>query len=300
MKILSTLIPIIITLGVLAILMTVHFAWKGYRRRKKKRSPFTDNFLRRPGQSLLRQLDDINMEISLSFFYIVVIPLAIYAVHVSQSYFGGVEETLMRTVAVFISGAVFTVFFLIRLMKFLNRKKVIQLGYEGEVEVGQRLNQMMLEGMHVYHDFPAEMFNIDHIVVGSSGVYAIETKARSKPTTNNKAADAKVIYNGKSLKFPSWTDTKTLDQAKRQVVWLSRWVSSAVGEQVSVQPIVALPGWFVERQVSADGMFVINPKQFKSVIKPRKGYMLDDSMIKRIIHQLEQKCRDVIPNEKAV
>jgi len=35
----------------------------------------------------------------------------------------------------------------------------------------------MLDGYHVYHDFPAERFNIDHVVVGPAGAFAIETKA---------------------------------------------------------------------------------------------------------------------------
>ena len=54
----------------------------------------------------------------------------------------------------------------------------------------------MLQGFHVYHDFPAEGFNIDHIVVGAKGVFAVETKTRSKRTTANRREDATVEYDG--------------------------------------------------------------------------------------------------------
>ena len=56
----------------------------------------------------------------------------------------------------------------------------------------------------------------------------------------------------------------------------------------------ALPGWFVER-VASDGIPVINPKQFRSITKPVAGNILSGSMISRIVHQLEQKCRNVEP-----
>jgi hypothetical protein len=40
---------------------------------------------------------------------------------------------------------------------------------------------------------------------------------------------------------------------------------------------------------------VINPKNFRFIAKPLEGKNLSESMIKRIVHQLEQKCRDVEP-----
>ncbi|WP_435550294.1 hypothetical protein, partial [Desulfobacterium sp. N47] len=60
-------------------------------------------------------------------------------------------------------------------------------------------------------------------------------------------------------------DTKSLDQACRQAQWLSKWLSSATGESINVQPVVALPGWYVERK-SPNGIPVINPKNFRSVL----------------------------------
>lgn len=82
-----------------------------------------------------------------------------------------------------ILGIGLTVYCLTNLLKHLNLRRSYQLGYEGEIAVGQELNQLMLDGYRVYHDFPGDKFNIDHIVVGPPGVFAVETKARSKPTS---------------------------------------------------------------------------------------------------------------------
>ena len=175
---------------------------------------------------------------------------------------------------------------------------MLRLSYDGETAVGQELNRLMLEGNYVYHDFPADNFNIDHIVVGRSGIFAVETHARSKPSNGNRREDATVEYNGKMLNFPDRDDFKIIEQAEEQASWLSKWISSAIGEEVAARAIVALPGWFVKR-TSADGISVVNPRQFPSLFKHIKPRTLTDDTISRIVEQLEQKCRDVVPGSKA-
>jgi len=165
-------------------------------------------------------------------------------------------------------------------------------GYDGGVATGQELNRMMLRGYHVYHDFVAEKFNIDHIVVGPAGVFAVETKGRAKPVSGNGTADSKVVYDGKCLQFPKWIKVKPLEQAKNQAQWLERWLSSATGEKTQVRPVLALPGWFVDR-TSSEGIPVINPKQFKGIAKPVNGKTLDARRIESIVHQIEQRCRNI-------
>ena len=86
--------------------------------------------------------------------------------------------------------------------------------------------------------------------------------------------------------------TEPIDQAKAQANWLSKWLSSAVGDPVKVSPMVTLPGWFVERK-SPNGIPVLNPKLVKFFLDSKREEALSDSMIKRICHQLEEKCREV-------
>jgi hypothetical protein len=250
--------------------------------------------LRSPGESLIRQLDNINIEINIYLVSLVLLPLLIYSFILSFSYYKGRSINLIDVYASAIIGFTFIIYFLTKIIKLLNERRVTRLGYEGEVVVGQELNQLMLKGYHVYHDFPANNFNIDHIIVGESGVFAVETKTRSKPATRNAAGNATVTYNGRLLLFPQGVDLKTIEQAKRQAAWLSNWIGSAVGEKVAVRPVVALPGWLVKR-TSPNGMPVVNPKQFPSLFEHISPRYLSPEMISRITHQLEQKCRDVVP-----
>lgn len=86
--------------------------------------------------------------------------------------------------------------------------------------------------------------------------------------------------------------TDAIDQVKAQADWLSKWLSGAVGDPVKVSPMVTIPGWYIERR-SPNGVAVLNPKEVKGYLDAKGEVVLSESMIKRICHQLEQKCRDV-------
>ena len=100
------------------------------------------------------------------------------------------------------------------------------------------------------------------------------------------------LINVEKCQVLTFDITESIDQTKAQANWLSKWLSSAVGDPVKVLPMVTVPGWFIKKK-SPNGLPVLNPKQVKSYLNAKKEEVLSDSMIKRICHQLEEKCRDV-------
>lgn len=180
------------------------------------------------------------------------------------------------------------------ILNWLKRRNNLQLGLEAELAVGQELNQLMLHGCRVFHDFPAEDFNIDHIVVGPGGVFAVETKGRAKPDKGRSSYDATVVFDGSILRFPDWCEVEPLKQARRQAEWLQGWLGSAVGCVVEVKAALAIPGWFVERTKKSD-VIVFSGKAPNFLAKRQLGAGLSEEMITRISHQIEARCRDVEP-----
>ena len=67
-----------------------------------------------------------------------------------------------------------------------------------------------------------------------------------------------------------------------------------MGDPVVVKPVLALPGWFVERKAKSE-VVIINGGNAPSTFANLFHSALSDEMIKRIVHQLEQRCRDVAP-----
>ena len=264
-------------------------------RRKGLRASSTRIKGRPPGQILLSQLDALNLEISIQAASLFAVPVAIYAGYLSFLYFG--HHPIGRIDGMVVAAVIglFFVYMLTKLFVLLRKRQRVRLGYDGQMVVGQALNRLMLKGYRVYHDFPAEDFIIDHIVVGEKGVFAVETKTRSERTTQNPLQDATVEYDGRALHFPSGTDIEMIAQAKRRGKWLSIWLSRAVDEDIPVRAILALPGWLVKR-TSNEGLPIVNPKQFDSLFRHIQPRPLTDKMIARINHELEQKCGDISPD----
>ena len=271
----------------------VVYLWRK-RREAKRRSPLTQKLLRGPGESLLGELEDLFGETLILMLMFPTMLLLLYSLHISQSYFGGVKESDFRTFIGIVAGIGAAGFLLFGITKRLKQLSNLRLGYEGEVAVAQELNQLMREGAHVFHDVPADGFNIDHVIVWPKGVYAVETKARMKPKRDRGKEDAKVLFDGKQLNFPGWSETAPLEQAARQAKWLAQELTSAVGDSVSVKPVLALPGWFVDLKGKSD-VAIINGKNASGTFSKLFHSTLTEDMVIRIAHQMEQRCRNVTP-----
>ena len=287
--------PNLITLGIAAIFFGSLIILRKYYLLHKKSPGLRKDLFRSPGDTFMRRLDKINREIGISLLYLLSVPLFIYAAYISQLYFGQKEISAIGIVIIAILCVICMAYFLYNLVTFIREKRTIRAAYDSHIAVAQELNQLMLDGYHVFHSVPGDDFDIDHVIVGQTGVFSVETKARAKPKTANRIQDATVAYDGRALYFPKGDDWKTIDLAKNQASWLSTWIQQSVGEPVAVRAVVVLPGWHVKR-ISADGIPVINPQQFSSLFTYIKPRHLSEEMISRIVTQIEQKCREVTPD----
>lgn len=260
------------------------------RQRKSKRNPLTFQMLRAPGESISERIEELNSNIDQNLTFTVVVPLLCYSVYLSTRY---IAQAQVSPIAFFLLASGFVAYYGFQLNKAFVQRHKEKLGLDCERAVGQELNQLMLEGYRVFHDFQADNFNIDHVVIGENGVFAIETKGRPKPDRGRGQEDVRVVYDGQVLQFPTWREKDPLEQAKRQAVWLESWISRAVGEQVPVKPVLALPGWFVDRK--SKDFLIYNGKNPQYLMKITTETPLSSGMIQRVAHQIEQKCRDVAP-----
>ena len=64
---------------------------------------------------------------------------------------------------------------------------------------------------------------------------------------------------------------------------------------MQVQPVVALPGWFV-RRAGAHAIPVLAAGEIQGYFSSRpKHPEMTAQLVRQIVHQLDQKCRDVAP-----
>ncbi len=272
-------------------LVVAYILYNKKRLSGKRKNPINIDLLRSPGESLREQIEDKKLDIDSYLTLLPLLPLMLYIIYLQGN------KSIINTMVLLVLGLVATTIVVHKLLKLTNVINKLTLGYEAELSVGQELNAMMRDGYHVFHDIPADNYNIDHVVVGTGGIFAVETKGRSKPLQDDGKSEFKVKYDGIQLIFPSWVETEPLEQAKRQANSLQKWLSKAVGESLEVKPVLAIPGWYIER-ISNQGIIVINGKNPINIFGRKSGSELNAKLINQISYQLEQRCRTVKPRAK--
>jgi hypothetical protein len=287
----STLLPAIIVC-IPAFILVAILNYRDFRFRKTgRRNPLTRDLLRSPGDSLQEKIDKLSFSIDLYLTQLMVAPLLLFSTYVSQAYFTN-RASLTNVIIYVVIALGFFAYCAWKVFSLISLRTKYRVGFDAESAAGQELNQLMRSGFWVFHDFPADKFNIDHIVIGKSGVFAVETKGRSKPA--NPDMKSEVIFDGNKLTFPDWEERKPIDQAVRQAKWLEDWLSNSVGKKVNVQPVLTLPGWFITNR-SKNGIAVINGRNCEAFFTANRSAELPESLLTRIAYQVEQRCRNVAP-----
>jgi len=101
--ILSPILPAGVVLAGLAMLEIFFAMHRGRDWRHPRRSPLTRNMLRPPGFSLQAKIRDVDARIISCIGGFLIAPIAVYAIHISQSYFANMEESGLRITTSFIT-----------------------------------------------------------------------------------------------------------------------------------------------------------------------------------------------------
>lgn len=260
------------------------------RNKRKSISPLSSGMLRDPGYSLRLRFDSLWMDISAYFMLLpsfALIPLAVTGLNALR---GKPTNTWMVSIPCVVA----IIYIIKKMISLLLIGRNIRLGMEAEIVCGQELSQLMHQGWRVFHDFPANKgktkFNIDHVLIGPTGVYAVETKGRRKPLTKSGQKQYEAVYRDGYIQFPHGRDVKTIEQAKAGAKYLSGWLSKACGFEVKVTPALIFPGWFFKQDLKPP--FPLgNPKGVISYIKNNLNIVFTEQQCTQMAHQIEQAVR---------
>jgi hypothetical protein len=223
------------------------------------RSPLKETRLRAPGASIHEHivniaLDRVLLPLIIAFSLLGVLAGALAYAQCSRN----LQPILLWALAALVLAAwVFTG------VSFLRHRRIVaqlQLGMHGEMEVAQILDALREDRYRIFHDIPCQgettgaPFNIDHVLIGPTGVYALETKTRSK------RPDDTVEYDGQRIRVAGHTpDRDPLAQARRNAKTLRAILKDQSGRDIPVRPVVLFPGWWVNSNVKSPNVWVLNP-----------------------------------------
>lgn len=255
--------------------------------RTKRRHPFKRAPLNTPGESLVEYYYVELMSKAWLWATIVGILLA-FAVFEWVRWF---MSALPRPILFTVLALLFAIIGAIKLKRLFQVRRRICLAIEGEKTVAECLDPLKTAGYYVFHDIVETVgrrtFNIDHVLIGPTGVYVIETKARSKPV----GRDARVVYDGQNLRVDgSPEDRDPIVQVKALADHVRGLLNEHTDIRPRIRPVVLFPGWFVERKCTDEDVWVLEPKAFTKWIA-NDGAVLDPSQVKLLAGALALHAR---------
>ena len=251
---------------------------------------FSELHLRSPGESIWSKLDRTAQEITAYGVAVFVVPLSLYTVYLSYLHFGRASGQWTETVYLVCLSVGFVVYGGNRLRRLVNKQRHLRRVYAGLQVVAQEINQLMLSGHRVFHDFPTGQFNIDHIIVGPNGVYTVQSRVPSDLESVNGHQDSTVYLDGQVLRFQERVDTRTVSNAAFQAAWLANWLLTTSGIALRVQALLTVPGWTIQtlRQGEVLGA---DPHQVGRIVAHHPTSRLTEKATLQICSQIEDKCR---------
>ncbi|MFV7785083.1 nuclease-related domain-containing protein [Shewanella marisflavi] len=251
-----------------------------------------DQLIRIPAYGLQQQIQDLQMDVIGALVIAVMVvafPFAIDSLraHIIQ------EDVPWLFIVTIVIGLIYSGY---KTWKAFTQLTKLRLGHTAEIATANELIGLQALGYQVFHDVQAEGFNIDHLAIGKNGVFAIETKGRHKRIKDKKNGGKayQVTYKDNRLCFPSWQETKPIEQASRQAKWVGNWLSKASGVEVNAMPVLVFPGWYVTNQ-SRPPFPILNHKQLVKTLPKVNGHKeygqtFTQQEIDAIVYQVAQRC----------
>lgn len=160
-------------------------------------------------------------------------------------------------------------------------------GARGEEWVAREL-QFLPSAYEVFHAVEVPVPNgsefggdCDHIVVGPSGIFVVETKNWSGRVTVENGA---VLYDGMNPSRPP------LDQVKDSARFLREFLSGALQREVLVTPVLCFAANTLDGKTQgAGGVIVCNAKFLAAVIEESTERPLDEAFREAVAKQLRER-----------
>jgi hypothetical protein len=190
------------------------------------------------------------------------------------------EPKLLLCLAIVVTGMSAIAFGrLFRKFHALNR------GERGERKVAEVLDDLRTSGYHAIHDIPAKGYNIDHVLVGPAGVFAIETKFRNGyGEIEFRNGDGLFVGGRKEKDDP-------LRQARSNAADVNRMLKENCGEHFWVKPLLIFVGnWKVKNTWQTTDVRVFTLDRLRNYFEDQQP-ALTAAEIKLIVSHLERSVK---------
>lgn len=295
---------------VVAIFAILAWRKRRYRDASGERPPQRAKLLRPAGYSLHCRIDQLNEKLSYTLMQAVLAGAVVGLV--CGGLYPVIEGLILREVTfgqlrahpqsylflslagLLLAGLAWMIANVARSLELLSKLRNYQFGLRGEQAVAEALSAhaVAAAGFTIFHDIPGDgPWNIDHILVGPAGILVLETKARSRRKPTGDQPDHEVCFDGQCLQFPWCEDRAAVKQVQRNMDWVRQFVAGFGPNNITIQAIIVVPGWFVRSQGNFSVKAMNATYLVKHLSKCKRQYSSEE--LQAIIRRLEERCRDL-------
>lgn len=247
------------------------------------RSPLRDRPLRTAGESLHDRL----LDIAFGQIFGWAAAATIMVVFAGLEWLRYFHPTSPRPKTLTVIAVVVAAIAVIRVRRLMHSAAKLKMARHGELMVAEMLQQLVASGWRVFHDVPAQGFNVDHVAIGPRGILAIETKTRSKPRGEN----ARIVVDDNGIAIAGrhigW---EPVEQAQRQATWLKTRLTESTARTFDVRTIVLYPGWFIEDRRKRKIPWVLGCKELPKWVE-REARVLENDEVAMASDHLDRYIR---------
>jgi len=252
------------------------------KKKKKYRSPVEGPLRRLPGQSVRDERDRLLNDQSLDYL---IVALGFCSL--------ATWEWLRRWLRVPLGPEIFTLFAVgmtgycaFRIFRLRKEIRNLNQAEKGERRVSELLTQLRRKRYIAFDDLVVDQSNVDHVLVGPGGIFAIETKAYSIFGNGCVGVDEVGILrlSGK----PAINDP--LGQAKACAANVAKILKDRMRQGSEVTPVLIFPGWTLKPAKAETGVVVLNDGTIADFFETQHEVLTNDQ-ITAIASHLDQSAR---------
>ena len=247
----------------------------------KKQTGRLPQVRRRAGESLRERREKMVDDRVLPLISVVVAFWVVYFIQQLQQWsHTGPQAQLWLCIAI-----VATMVATIRFWRLLPIARHFNRGERGERHVADMLEELRSEGYKPVHDIVGNGFNIDHVIVGPGGVFAIETKYRSGKGQITFRNTEGILVGGRL------EEKDCLKQGRANAATVSDLIRENCGRREWVTPIVVFVGdWKIRDEWHETNTRVFTPDRLSPYIRNQQP-RLTRKEIELIASHLERSAK---------
>lgn len=156
---------------------------------------------------------------------------------------------------------------------------------DANIAIGHSLQRLASQQGRAYHDVPTSAGVVDHILIGQSGVYAINVVAR------RHLKKGSVHLDGNDLHFSTTDKGQSIVKMLATTRRLEKEFRRITGKGIKVRSVIAVPGWNIREQSGNDNLLV-NERTLPMLSgwKDQSDYLMNED-VDALQRDLTERCR---------